>query len=68
MLKMYLGPEPIHPASNRPVFLAGLQPREGATQITLGESSDRILGVEHRVGRGRILMLALNPTDPALAA
>lgn len=64
----YQAPEPIHPASNRPVYLAGLRPKPGASTIRLGESSERILGVEQRVGRGRILMLALNPTDPALAA
>ncbi|WP_254053416.1 hypothetical protein [Singulisphaera sp. GP187] len=64
----YMAPEPIHPASNRPVYLAGLRPNPGASTVRLGESSERILGVEQRVGRGRILMLALNPTDPALAA
>lgn len=64
----YLPPEPIHPASNRPVYLAGLRANPGASTVRLGESSERILGVEQRVGRGRILMLALNPTDPALAA
>ncbi|WP_406700673.1 hypothetical protein V5E97_17920 [Singulisphaera sp. Ch08] len=64
----YLPPEPIHPASNRPVYLAGLRPNPGASTLRLGESSDRILGVEQRVGQGRILMLALNPTDPALVA
>lgn len=67
-LHAYLDPEPIHPASNRPVYLAGLRPNPGASTIRLGESSERILGVEQRVGRGRILMLALNPTDPALVA
>ncbi|WP_237722792.1 hypothetical protein [Singulisphaera acidiphila] len=64
----YLDPEPIRPASNRPVYLAGLRPNPGASTLRLGESSERILGVEQRVGRGRILMLALNPTDPALVA
>lgn len=66
--RRYRAPEPIRPASNRPVFLAGLEPRPGASRIPLGESSDHTLGVEWRVGRGRVLMLALNPTDPALAA
>jgi hypothetical protein len=66
--RRYRAPEPIRPASDRPVFLAGLEPRPGASRIPLGESSDHTLGVEWRVGRGRVLMLALNPTDPALAA
>ncbi|MBV8610363.1 MAG: hypothetical protein JO034_23255 [Singulisphaera sp.] len=64
----YRAAEPIVPASNRPVFLAGLRPVAGASVIPLGESSDRVLGVERRVGRGRILMLALSPNDPAIAA
>lgn len=66
-LEFYKPPEPIRPRKDRPVFLAGLKAREGATLITLGESSDRVLGVEQRVGRGRVLMLGLHPTDPALA-
>ena len=59
---------PIRPASNRPVYVSGLSPRPGATTLPLGESSDRLLGVEGRVGRGRILVLSINPSDPALAA
>lgn len=66
--KLYLPPEPIIPASNRPVFLAGLRPAPGASVITLGESSSHVVAVEQRVGRGRVLMLALNPVDPALTA
>jgi hypothetical protein len=66
--RRYKVPEPIRPASNRPVFLAGLEPKPGALRIPLGESSEHTLGIEWRVGRGRVLMLALNPTDPALAA
>jgi hypothetical protein len=68
LIRRYKAPEPIRPASNRPVFLAGLEPKLGASRIPLGESSEHTLGVEWRVGRGRVLMLALNPTDPALAA
>jgi hypothetical protein len=59
---------PILPAPNRPVFLAGLRPNPGAVGISLGEAGNRLLGVEQRVGRGRVLMLGINPTDPALAA
>jgi hypothetical protein len=64
----YRGPVPITPAPSRPVFLTGLKPKPGAVGISLGESGDRLLGVEQRVGRGRVLMLAVNPTDPALAS
>ena len=66
--RRYRAAVPIQPASNRPVYVAGLRPRPGATTIPLGESSDRLLGVEGRVGRGRILVLSVNPSDPALAA
>ena len=66
--RRYRAPVPIQPASNRPLYVAGLRPRPGATTIPLGESSDRLLGVEGRVGRGRILVLSVNPSDPALAA
>ena len=66
--RRYRAAVPIQPASNRPVYVAGLRPRPGATTIPLGESSDRLLGVEGRVGRGRILVLSVNPSDPALTA
>ncbi len=68
LVKRYGAKEPIRPAPNRPVFVAGLRPvRPGASSIPLGEGSPHLLGIEERVGRGRILMLAVNPTDPALA-
>jgi len=66
--RRYRAAVPIQPASNRPLYVAGLRPRPGATPLPLGESSDRLLGVEGRVGRGRILVLTVNPSDPALAA
>jgi hypothetical protein len=65
--RRYRAPEPIRPASNRPLYVAGLTPREGSSVIPLDDSSGRLLGVERRVGRGRILMLTVNPTDSALA-
>jgi hypothetical protein len=64
----YRGPTPIRPKADRPVFLSGLTPKPGAIGIPLGEGSGRLVGVEWRMGRGRVLMLALDPTDPALAA
>lgn len=63
----YRKPVPINPPPNRPVFLAGLKPKDGAFGIPLGESGTRLLGVEWRVGRGRVLMLGFSPTDPAMA-
>src|SRR5439155_487815 len=65
--RRYRAPDPIRPAPNRPVYVAGLKPRAGASVIPLDDSSGRLLGVEWRVGRGRVLMLAVNPTDAALA-
>jgi hypothetical protein len=66
----YKEPASIHPATNRPVYFAGLRPRDGVGSVVLplGESGDRLLGVERRVGRGRILMLSFTPTDPALSS
>ena len=61
-------PVAINPRPDRPIFLTGLKPNDGAVGIPLGESSTRLLGVERRVGRGRVLMLAFSPTDPAIAA
>lgn len=64
----YRVPVPIKPKADRPVFLAGLKPKPGSVGIPLGESGTRMAGVERRVGRGRVLMLGFNPTDPAMAA
>lgn len=69
LARRYRASEPVKPASNRPLFVAGLRPLQpDAVTIPLGEGSKHTLGVEARVGRGRILMLAINPTDPSLAA
>ena len=61
-------PVPIRPESNRPVYLAGLRPRQGvgAVALPIAKNDDRLLGVERRVGRGRVTMLSVNLTDPAL--
>ncbi|MDB5350842.1 MAG: hypothetical protein JWN86_2089 [Planctomycetota bacterium] len=64
----YKPPEPIRPAAAKPVFVAGLEPKPGATVIPLGDPGGHPLGVEWRVGRGRVLMLAVNPNDPAFSA
>ncbi len=64
----YRAPAPIRPPANRPLPVTGLEPRPGSTVIPLDDSTGRLLGVERRVGRGRILMLTVNPTDAALAS
>ena len=64
----YRAAGPIRPPANRPVFLAGLRPRGGRRRSRWARRARTSLGVERRVGRGRVLMLTVNPTDPALAA
>lgn len=64
----YRKPVPIQPPKTRPVFVTGLRARPGAATISLGEGSPHLLAVEGRVGRGRITMLTINPTDPSLAS
>ncbi len=61
-------PEPIRTTRDRSIFLSGLTPKPGATPIPLGDPDDNLLGVEWRVGRGRVLMLTVKLTDPALLA
>lgn len=58
----------IEPAPNRPLFVAGLEPRDepGVVTYPVGDPGGHHLAVERRVGRGRIVMLAVNPNDPAL--
>lgn len=62
----YDPPAPIITPARNPLFVTGLQPRPGATVITLGEDASTILAVEQRVGRGRITILAINPTEPSI--
>ena len=64
---VYLAPVPIRPPPGRPAYLTGLAPREGATPLRLGEGSKHLLGAEWRVGRGRVTLLAINPTEPTFA-
>ena len=65
--RIYQPPAPIRPPATKPVYLAVLRPTEGASTIPLGEASPHALAVERRVGRGRITMLTINPTEPVLA-
>jgi hypothetical protein len=64
----YQRPVPIQPLPKQPLILAGLRPLPGASTIPLGEGSPYLLAVESRVGRGRITMLTIHPSDPALIA
>lgn len=66
----YLPVQAIAPTADRPLLLTGLEPRPEPGIIVHAVSPDdaRPLAVEWRVGRGRVLMLAVNPNDPALAA
>jgi hypothetical protein len=61
-------PEAITPAPSQPIRVAVLEPREEAEPriIRAGQSAGSVIGIERRVGRGRILMLTFNPSDPAL--
>jgi hypothetical protein len=64
----YKGPQPIKTPLNRPVLLTGLTPAPGSTSIYLNGEGSPILGVEWRVGRGRVLIVSFRPTDPSLVA
>jgi hypothetical protein len=66
--RVYQPPVAIPLATGKPVYLSVLRPLPGASTIPLGEASPHLLAVERRVGRGRITMMTLNPTEPALAS
>ena len=65
-MRVYRAPVPIRPGAKRPIYLAVLKAKEGASTIPLGEASPHVLAVERRVGRGRITMLAANPNEEAI--
>ncbi|WP_165075855.1 hypothetical protein [Paludisphaera rhizosphaerae] len=64
----YGAPDPIRTADGVTVLAAVMRPREGSTLVPIREGGELPLAVERRVGRGRITMLAVNPTEPALVA
>ncbi len=66
MGRRYKHPEPIRSAPDKPMFIAGLRPKAGASTIPLGGPDDPPLGVEWKVGRGRVLMLAVSLSNPDL--
>lgn len=53
-------------APGKQLFLTGLEPVPGSTVLPLGDSARHVLGVEWRVGRGRVLMLGLKLTEKPL--
>jgi hypothetical protein len=59
---------PIEPVPERPLSLSGLEPKDepGIVTYPVGNSAGDLLAVEWRVGRGRVLMLAVSPNDPSL--
>ncbi|MHB1558759.1 MAG: hypothetical protein ACYC61_15000 [Isosphaeraceae bacterium] len=65
--RRYLAAASLRPATKKPVYLSVLRPAEGASTIPLGEGSTHLLAIERRVGRGRITMLTINPTEPTFA-
>ena len=67
MMGRYRPATPITPADGRPVPFNTLIPKPGTVALPLSPDSKQLLGVERRIGRGRILMLAFSPVDPAMA-
>ncbi len=66
MGRRYRDPEPFRTTAGKPIYMAGLTPRQGATAIAVGASQgkDTPIAVEWRVGRGRVIMLAVSLADP----
>ena len=64
--RRYRAASPIPSAERKPLFVTGLTPRPGAIPIPLGGENDPPLGVEWKVGRGRVLMLAVSLAEPDL--
>jgi hypothetical protein len=51
-----------------PLFVNGLAPEAGARELRFGGDAGPVVGVERRVGRGRVLLLGFRPTDAALGS
>ena len=65
----FLGDGPDHrirPIADKGLFLTGLEPMPGSTVLPLGDPKGHRLGVEWRVGRGRVLILGVKLTDPVM--
>ena len=66
--RRYKPPAPIPSAEKKPLFITGLAPKPGASVIPIGGEGNPPLAVEWKVGRGRVVMLAISLTDPDLLA
>ena len=64
----YKPADPVRTPPTRPLNLAQLIPAPGSTPIYLDKPGGPILGVERRVGRGRVLMIGFRPNDSNLVA
>lgn len=64
--RRYKPAEPILVPKDKPLYVTVLDPKPGARVIGFGKPGLPPLGVEWRVGRGRILMLGIGLTDPVL--
>jgi hypothetical protein len=64
--RRYKDAAPILATTKKPIFFTTLNPKPGTTVIPLGGPNDPPLGVEWKVGRGRVLMLAASLSDPDL--
>jgi hypothetical protein len=66
--RRYRDPAPIAIPKDKPLYVSTLAPKNGARVIGFGKLGLPPLGVEWRVGRGRVLMVGPSLTDPALLA
>jgi hypothetical protein len=66
--RRYRNPVPLVIPKSKPLYFAKLKAKPGAREIGLGDPGLPPLGVEWRVGRGRILMLSVAINDPVLVA
>jgi len=66
--RRYKAPSPLLIPRGKPLYVANLTPKPGSRVVGFGKAGLPPMGVERRVGRGRILMLSFGLTDPALMA
>ncbi len=65
--RRYKPPASIKTDPKKPIFITALKPKAGASTIPLGGPDNPPLAVEWRVGRGRVMMLAVSLSDPDLS-
>jgi hypothetical protein len=66
--RRYRDPVRVEILKDKPLYVAALEPKPGARVIGFGKPGLPPLGVEWRVGRGRVLMLGIGLTDPPLVS